>query len=89
MIRLKRYYYTVVVYILTLWRNYCSKKYSKLLIKLRTEKNKYPSINEYHELDKNSKLAYYWFESWRVYRLISYYEQLAAKPIIYETIIID
>jgi hypothetical protein len=63
--KLKRYYYTVVVYILILWRNYCAKKYSKLLIKLTTEKNKYPSINEYNELDKNNKLTYYWNESWR------------------------
>ena len=87
--KLKRYYYTVFVYILILWRNYCAKKYSKLLIKLRTEKNKYPSINEYNELDKNNKLTYYWNESWRMYKLINYYEQLAAKPIIYQTIIID
>lgn len=89
MIRLKRYYYTIVTYILILRKNYYTKKYNKLFIKLRTEKNKYPSLNEYLELDENNKLTYYWNESWKMYKLITYYEQLAAKPIIYETIIID
>ena len=69
MIRLKRYYYTIVTYILILRKNYYTKKYNKLFIKLRTEKNKYPSLNEYLELDENNKLTYYWNESCSANRL--------------------
>ena len=89
MIKLKRYYYTIVVYILIVYQEYYHQKYSKLFRKLRNKVNKYPSLNEYNELDKDGNLEYYWNTYYRMYKLIDYYKLLAAKPVIYETIIID
>ena len=58
MSKLKRYYYIIVVYILQIYQNYYHKKYKKLFIKLRNNMNKYPSLNDYNELDKNGNLKY-------------------------------
>ena len=89
MSKLKRYYYIIVVYILQIYQNYYHKKYKKLFIKLRNNMNKYPSLNDYNELNKNGNLKYYWNTYYKMYDLIFYYKTLSTKPVIYDTITID